>query len=369
MSAEAKAPTAKPRTRRKAPAKAATTQPKAVKSSDKKPLSLALQGGGSHGAFAWVVMDRLLEEDCFDIKGIVGTSAVAMNASYAAYGLAKGSAPGAREKLGEFWGKISAASAKGPIQPSPLDRLMGVGNMDFSPMFAMFDMMSKFASPYQLNPMNLNPLRDVLEDVIDFEWMHSEEAAQLFICASNVMTGKMKVFTEKDFSIDAVLAPACLPFMFQAVQIDGEHYWDGGYMGNPPLYPLIYSGVCQDILIVQLNPINIEEVPKISKAILDRINTISFNSSLMREMRVIDFMSKLIDNGFDDGGKLKRMFIHTVDGEESLRNFGVSSKLNASRDFLDHFFTLGRAEGEAFFDTAYDKVGVESSTDIEKKFF
>lgn len=339
----------------------------------RKPLMVALQGGGSHGAFAWGVLDRLFEEDCFDVTAIVGTSAGAMNASVAAYGLARGGPSGARDKLAEFWGKISDASRMSPLQPSWLDKLHGPGNMDYSPFFAVFDMMSKFASPYQMNPLNLNPLREVLEEAIDFEWMHSEDAVKLFICASNVMTGKIRVFTEKDLSIDAVLASACLPFMFQAVEIDGEHFWDGGYMGNPPLFPLIYEGGGSDILIVQLNPITITELPTTSQAILDRVNTLSFNSSLMREMRVIDFMSKLIDRGIESGlegaADLKRIFIHTVDGEETLRDFGVSSKLNADRDFLDHLFAAGRAEGAAFIDAHFDKVGVASSTNIEEKFF
>ena len=334
----------------------------------KKAISLALQGGGSHGAFAWGVLDRIFEADCFDVKSIVGTSAGAMNASVAAYGLARGGPEGAREKLREFWGKISASSANSPLRPSWIDKMHGPGNMDFSPFFAAFDMMSRFASPYQFNPMNVNPLRDVIDDVIDFDWMHDETAVKLFICASNVMTGKIKVFTQKDLSIDAVLASACLPFMFQAVEIDGEHYWDGGYMGNPPLFPLIYEGGASDILIVQLNPINITELPTTAQAILDRINTISFNSSLMREMRVIDFMSKLIDGGMDAGGTLKRIYIHTVDGEETLREFGVSSKLNADMDFLKLLFDAGRREGEAFIEAHFDKVGVQSSTDISQKF-
>lgn len=334
----------------------------------KKPLMLALQGGGSHGAFAWGALDRIFEEDCFDIKSIVGTSAGAMNASVAAYGLARGGPDGAREKLREFWGKISDASRMSPLQPSWLDKMHGPGNMDYSPFFAVFDMVSKFVSPYQMNPMNMNPLRDVLEEVIDFDWMHTEDAVKLFICASNVMTGKIRVFTQKDLTIDSVLASACLPFMFQAVEIEGEHFWDGGYMGNPPLFPLIYEGGCSDILIVQLNPINIAELPKTSQAILDRVNTLSFNSSLMREMRVINFMSKLIDKGIDDDGELKRIFIHTIDGEETLREFGVSSKLNADRSFLEHLFEAGRHEGQLFIEKHFDEVGIQSSTDIEQKF-
>lgn len=334
----------------------------------KKPISLALQGGGSHGAFAWGVLDRLFEADAFDVKAIVGTSAGAMNASVAAYGLARGGPAGAREALAAFWGRISDAARRSPLQPTWLDRMMGLGNVEYSPAFAMMDVMSRFASPYQLNPMNVNPLRDVLAASIDFDWMHEETAVKLFICASNVMTGRIRVFTQKDLSIEAVLASACLPFMFQAVEIDGEHYWDGGYMGNPPLYPLIYEGGCSDILLVQLNPVEIDELPKTAQQILDRINTLSFNSSLMREMRVISFVSKLIDNGYDDGGRLRRVFIHTVDGQDVLKEFGVSSKLNADREFLTHLFEAGRREGERFLAEHLADVGVRSSTDIDTKF-
>jgi NTE family protein len=182
------------------------------------------------------------------------------------------------------------------------------------------------------------------------------------------MTGRHRVFRETEVSVDAVLASACLPFMFQAVQVDGEHYWDGGYMGNPPLYPLFYHTDTPDVLIVQINPINIRELPTTAQAILDRINTLSFNSSLMREMRAINFVTKLIDRGIDDGGRLKRVNIHTIDAEDHLGKLSISSKLNADWAFLSDLHAVGREKASEFIRDHYDKIGVCSSTDIETKF-
>jgi NTE family protein len=183
-----------------------------------------------------------------------------------------------------------------------------------------------------------------------------------------VLTGRIRVFECREMCIEAVLASACLPFLFQAVEVAGEHYWDGGYMGNPPIFPLIYNCAARDVVLIMVNPIVIDEVPKTAQAIFDRINTLSFNSSLMREMRAIQFVTKLVDGGFTDGGRLKRMFIHCIDAEDEMRKLGVSSKLNAQRDFLMYLHRLGRSRGEAFLDAHYDKLGAASSTDIVERF-
>ena len=334
-------------------------------------INLALQGGGAHGAFAWGVIDRLLEEPGLEVDGIVGTSAGAMNAAVAAYGLAIGGPEGGRQMLRTFWKKISDAARYSPLQPTPWEKMMNPrgGSLDTSPGYVVMDFLSRMFSPYQLNPGNQNPLRDVLASVIDFERMHNEGKIKLFICASNVMTGRIKVFDKRHVTVDAVLASACLPFLFQAVEIDGEHFWDGGYMGNPPLYPLIYNTETRDILIIQLNPINIPELPTTAQAILDRINTLSFNSSLLREMRAVHFVSEPIDGGFNGGGKLQRIHFDTVDGEELLADLGVSSKVNADWDFLMFLFESGRQRGEHFLAAHWDKIGRESSTNVEEKFF
>lgn len=360
---------ARPAAPKRVAPKRKVSSPKLAKSGKKK-INLALQGGGAHGAFAWGVIDRLLEDDRLEIDGIVGTSAGAMNAAVTAYGLALGGPEMARAKLQEFWGKISDAAKNSPLKPSMFDKMMkpGSGSLDMSPGWMVMDALSRVMSPYQLNPMNINPLRDVLSSVLDCETLHKQSKAKLFICASNVLTGKIKVFNEGNVTVEAVLASACLPFMFQAVEVDGEFYWDGGYMGNPPIYPLIYHCDSNDVLIVQLNPIKIPEVPKTSQAILDRINTLSFNSSLMREMRAINFVTKLIENGFTDGGRLKPMLIHTIDAEEEVCAMGVSSKLNAQWDFLSSLYEMGREKASGFLDKHFDDLGERSSTNIEEKF-
>lgn len=335
----------------------------------KKSLKLALQGGGAHGAFTWGVLDRLLDDDRIEIEALVGTSAGAMNAAVAAYGLGQGGPAKAKELLELFWRKSSEAGKKGPLQPSPIDKLFSIGNMDFSPMYHFFNSLSQVMSPYQLNPSNMNPLRDIIAEVVDFEALRANKAAaKLFICATNVKNGRIRVFNRDEVTPDAVMASACLPFLFQAVEIDGNHYWDGGYCGNPPIFPLIYEKGTSDILIVQINPVNIPEVPTTAAAILDRINTLSWNSSLMREMRAIQFVTNLLDTNELNREKYPRVFIHSVDAEETLSKFSVSSKLNPDWDFLCYLRDLGRDKAESFLASHYDDLGKASTTDIVAKF-
>ncbi len=333
-----------------------------------RTLNLALQGGGAHGAFTWGVLDALLERDDIAIEGISGTSAGAMNAAVVAYGLAKDGNRGARTALAAFWEAVGRAARFSPMQPSPIDRWLGPGNMETSPGWIAFDAVSRMVSPYQFNPLNMNPLADLLCSVVDFDFLADSCAAhrvELFLCASNVRTGKIKVFQGQEISPRAVLASACLPFLFQAIEIDGEHYWDGGYMGNPPIFPLIYGTKATDVLIVRLNPIAIDRVPTTPREIADRVNTLSFNSSLMREMRAIAFVTRLIDQGHLDLDRYKRLNVHTIDAEDVFKDLGVSSKLNADAAFLDYLFRLGRARGEAWLQAHGDKIGVESSVDME----
>lgn len=334
----------------------------------KPHLNLALQGGGAHGAFTWGVLDRIFELDLFEIEGIVGTSAGAMNAAVVACGIAQNGAEGARAKMKEFWTAISEAARTGPLQPSVFDKMFSPGNMDFSPMWMTVDAMSKMFSPYQLNPMNLNPLRDTLAGIVDFDEVCHTKRVKLFLCATDCMNGKIHVFKGDEISVDAVLASACLPFMFQAVEIDGHFYWDGGYMGNPPLYPLIYNTEAPDILLCQINPITIDELPTTAQAIMDRINTLSFNSSLMREMRTIDFVGRLIDEDHLDKAKYKQLNIHVVEAEAEMRQLSVSSKLNADWDFLMYLFDIGREKADEWIDLNLDKVGKSSSVDIAAKY-
>jgi len=335
----------------------------------RKPIGLALQGGGSHGAFTWGVLDRLLEVDCFDYQGIVGTSAGAMNAAALAYGLKAGGPQAARDALRTYWELMMKTGAFAPW-PSWVDRMIGDGNMNHSPMFALGDALTRVMSPYQLNPLGFNPIQPVIEKVVDFDALQrlKDVGPKLFLCATNVMNGRVKVFEGEGLSVKAVLASACLPFMYQAVEIDGEHYWDGGYMGNPPIFPIFYNCDVRDVLIVQITPINLDKLPTTATEIFDRINGLSFNSSLMREMRVIQFINGLVKKGFDDGGKLKEAFIHTIDAEDVMNKLGASSQANLDRDYITRLFELGRERAQGFLDAHFAQVGVGSSTDIAQRF-
>jgi NTE family protein len=333
-----------------------------------KPINLALQGGGSHGAFAWGVLDRILEDERVAIEGIVGTSAGAMNAVVTAYGLTVGSNEGARRSLQRFWEAVVEMGACSVMQPSWFDRIVSPGNLDYSPSWIAMDTLSRVFSPYQMNPGNYHPLRDILSEQVDFEELRQSDKVKLFVCASNVRTNRLRVFEHGDISVEAVLASSCLPSLFQAVEINGDHYWDGGYMGNPPIFPIIYNCRSADVLLIMINPIQTKQVPQTAQAILDRINTLSFNSSLMREMRAINFVNRLVDSGFDDGGRLKKMLIHCIDAEDEMSNLGVSSKLNVEREFLRWLFELGRSRADVFLKDHFDKIGWESSTSIEQRF-
>ncbi|NWG46900.1 MAG: patatin-like phospholipase family protein [Alphaproteobacteria bacterium] len=329
-----------------------------------RTVNLALQGGGAHGAFAWGVLDRLLEEDRLAFEGVSATSAGAMNAAVLAYGLTLGGREGAKRALAGFWRRIARSSTLSPLQPSVFDRITHNHALDASPGFVIFDLVTRLLSPYQFNPLNFNPLRRVLEDCVDFEVLRQRSALKLFISATNVRSGKIRIFRNEELSADAVLASACLPFLFQATQIDGEAYWDGGYMGNPAIYPLIYGCETRDVVVVHINPIERPEVPRTAPEILNRMNEISFNSSLMREMRAIAFVSRLIDEKTirDDGHK--RMLIHAIEDQDFMRGLGVSSKLNSDWEFLMHLHEVGRASADRWLSAHYGSLGRDSSIDL-----
>src|SRR5271166_1684968 len=284
---------------------------------ERKTVSLALQGGGAHAAFGWGVLDSLLEDERIDIEGISATSAGAMNAVCVAYGMATGGRQAARQALAGFWGRAADAASWSPLQPSWYDRFTRNWGLEWSPGFVGFEMVSRLFSPYEFNPLNLNPLRDALVATVDFETLRkSSSPIRLFLAATNVRTGKVKIFQREEISAEAVLASACLPFLFQAVEIDGEHYWDGGYMGNPAIFPLIYGCESRDVVVVHINPIERRELPRTARDILNRVNEISFNSSLMREMRAIHFVTELIESGQLAPGRMKQMLIHAISGDE-----------------------------------------------------
>ncbi len=334
----------------------------------RKLINLALQGGGAHGAFTWGVLDKLLEDGRIRIESISGTSAGAMNAVVVADGLMKGGEAQARAALDAFWKAVSDAARASPIQRSPIDVFMGNWSLDASPSYIFFDLLGRVASPYALNPLNINPLRDLVEAQVDFETVRACDKMKIFISATNVETGRVKVFRRHELTADAVMASACLPFMFHAVEIDGVPYWDGGYMGNPVLFPFFRSCRSSDVVIVQINPLVRAGTPRTAREILNRVNEISFNSSLMREFRAIDFVRRLIEEGKLDSGDYKDVLVHMVHAEEELKPLGASSKLNAEWVFLTHLRDIGYRAAGQWLDETFDKLGREASIDLRALF-
>lgn len=329
-----------------------------------KVVNLALQGGGSHGAFTWGVLDRLLEDNRIGIEGISGTSAGAFNAVVLVDGFMRDGIDGARQALHDFWKAVSKQARTSPIQRSPLNILTGDWNLDNSPGYLWFDIVSRMASPYEINPLNLNPLRDLLERQVDFERITHCEHIKLFVSATNVHSGRVRVFSCGEITLDAVLASACLPFVFQAVEIDDVPYWDGGYMGNPVLFPFFDACDSDDIVIVQINPIERRDTPKTAQDILNRVNEITFNSSLLKEFRAIHFVSRLIEDGKLDRADYKQERVHRIQGEEFLNPLGASSKLNAEWAFLQHLFEAGRNAANDWIEENFDALGKRSSIDL-----
>ena len=333
-----------------------------------KPVSLALQGGGSHGAFTWGVLDRLLEDERIEFEAISGTSAGAMNAAVVADGLTRGGRDGARAALERFWDAVAHIGRFGPIQRGPFEIAAGSWNLHDSPSYILFDWMSRYFSPYQFNPLNYNPLLEVLRQEVDFARVCACVKTRLFIAATNVRSGKIRIFENPELSAEAIMASACLPHLFQAVEIDGEPYWDGGYMGNPAIYPLIYNCQTRDVVIVQINPMMREETPQTTPDILDRLNEINFNSSLMREMRAIAFVSRLLEEHRLDAHRYKRMLIHRIDAAPDMNSLGASSKLNADREFLAYLRDQGRQVAKAWLRENFAALGERSTVDIAEDY-
>ena len=326
-------------------------------------IDLALQGGGSHGAFTWGVLDRLLEEPWLAIAGISGTSAGAMNAAVLADGWATGGAAGAREALEKYWRSVSRAAAFSPMQRSPLDRLMGRWSLDNSPAYIFTDLMSRLLSPYDLNPTGFNPLRTILAESIDFERL-ARAPVKLFVTATRVRTGRGRIFRNAEITADVLLASACLPTMFRAVEIDGEPYWDGGYAGNPTITPLVRETEAHDTVLVQINPTERPEEPRTAAEILNRLNEISFNSPLAKELRMIALLRQVADPGNGEGARWAQMKMHRIKSD-MLTSFGASSKLNAEWAFVSKLREEGRRAAGEFLDRHGADLGVRSTSDLD----
>ena len=326
-------------------------------------VDLALQGGGSHGAFTWGVLDRLLEEPWLKIEAISGTSAGAMNGAVLVSGFMQGGTQGARAALDTYWRRVADAARFSPIQRSPLDRLMNRWSLDTSPAYLAMDLMSRVFSPYSLNPFGINPISNILRDSIDFAHL-GEASIKLFITATNVHTGRGRVFRNKDLTPDVLLASACLPTLFQAVEIDGEPYWDGGYVGNPTITPLVRESEAADVILVQINPRERRETPRTATEILNRLNEISFNSPLMKELRMIALLRQAADPGSGEGARWAQMRTHRILSDQ-LAEFGASSKLNAEEAFLTMLKEEGRRCADAFLREHGDDLGKRSTADLE----
>ncbi len=334
----------------------------------KKFINLALQGGGAHGAFTWGVLDRLLSEERIVIEGISGTSAGAMNAVVLAHGIMENGRNGARKALYDFWKALSEVALFNPFKRAPWDVASGNWNLDNSPAYLAFDIMTRIFSPYQLNPLNINPLRDILTSIVDFNKVCECEEIKLFISATRVRDGQVEVFNRKRLSPEMILASACIPFLYQAVTVEGEDYWDGGYMGNPVLFPFAYRCSCNDVVIVQVNPLECTQTPKTAREILNRINEITFNSSLLQELWSIDFIGRLLDEGSLDASRYRKMLLHLISGEDELKAFNASSKMNPEWDFFTKLHEIGWKKAGAWLDRHFELLGREPTLDLRSMF-
>ena len=326
-------------------------------------VDFALQGGGSHGAYTWGVLDRLIEEPWLRIEAISGTSAGAMNAALVVDGWMQGGAEGARAALDAYWRRVSRAAAFSPLQRSPLDRLMGRWTLDTSPAYVVMDLMARVLSPYDLNPLGFNPLRTILTDSINFGRL-ARAPIRLFITATNVRTGRGRIFRNAEITADVLLASACLPTMFQAIEIDGDPYWDGGYAGNPTLTPLVRESDAHDTILVQINPRERPDRPRTASEVLDRLNEISFNSPLMKELRMIALLRQVADPGHGEGARWAGMRVHRI-MSDVLADFGASSKLNAEWEFVSLLKDEGRKCADAFLTAHGDDIGKQSTADLD----
>jgi NTE family protein len=336
-----------------------------TKTSSRDPVlvDLALQGGGAHGAFTWGVLDRLLEEPWLGIEGISGTSAGAMNAAVLADGFARDGADGARTALEAYWRSVSDAARFSPFRRGPLDVVLGRWSLDSSPMFIAMDIMSRLWSPYDLNPGGANPLKSILAGAIDFERL-KHSPIKLFITATNVRTGRGRVFRNPEITPDVLLASACLPTLFQAVEIDGENYWDGGYSGNPTMTPLVRELESDDTILIPINPVERTGTPESAREILNRLNEVSFNAVLLKELKMIALLRQVADPGNSEGAQWAKMRIHLV-RNDIMGTLGYSSKMNAEWDFISMLRDEGRRAGDQFLTANGDALGKRSSVDLD----
>ncbi|MEX0281495.1 MAG: patatin-like phospholipase family protein [Arenibacterium sp.] len=339
-----------------------------------KRINLALQGGGAHGAFTWGVLDTLLRDERIEIAGISGTSAGALNGAALKAGMVENGRQGALEKLGWLWGKVGAVEVPGfsawmtGVAAGPVARAI-----EFSPLFAWSDLASRVTSPYAYGPFYSNPLKPIV-DRFDYDKVCAKDGPELFICATRVQSGKIRVFQGDEISTDAILASACLPTLFKAVEIEdpktgrSEPYWDGGYTGNPALFPLFDTHLPDDIVIVNINPLERNDLPVTPQQIQNRINEISFNSSLLRELRAISFVQRLLRDGVMKTDEMARVLIHMIADDELMNDLSVATKLIPNPAVLNRLKTSGQKAAEQFLSAHFEDLNRESSIDLKSMY-
>lgn len=333
-----------------------------------KKICLALQGGGAYGAFTWGILDKFLEAECFEIDAISATSSGGVNAIILAHALTVGSYKDARASLYDLWRTISELGEKhSPLRENPIENLMGY-DFTYQLTFHLYDTLTRIYSPYILNPLNYNPLRIMLEQKIDFDQLHKENKIKIFLGATNVKTGQLRIFSNKEITVDTVMASACLPDIYQAVEIDNEYYWDGGFLGNPAIFPLLYNSNVDDVVIISTNPFVRSALPITSSEIENRLNEISFNSSLLRELRVIGYLTKMIDEGYikdEFKDKIRRKFMHLVSSDSVMNRYQLRNKYKWHWDSLQELRDLGRMVAKEWLERNFESIGVKSSLNFD----
>jgi NTE family protein len=345
-----------------------TTPRRPARSTAARAIDLALQGGGSHGAFTWGVLDRLLEEPWLEFDGVSGTSAGALNAGVLATGYARGGRRGAREALAAFWNEVAVQGAcfggaanRGALPPAIAQWL------PWNPMTWWWNELTRIASPYQFNPLDINPLRDVVRRHVDIDAVRRGPLT-VFVNATSVHSGRPRIFRREDLSHEALLASACLPQLFRAVQIDGEPYWDGGYSGNPALWPLIYETASLDLVLVKIDPLVRAATPDTPLEIQDRLNEVTFNAGLVSEMRAIAFVHKLHREGQIDTRRYKDLRLHMIGDDAAMLRYPASSKLDSSAALLRELHGLGRNAAVRWLVEDAPQVGRRSTLDVRRVF-
>lgn len=327
------------------------------------PLNLALQGGGAHGAFTWGVLDALLADGRFSFEGVSGTSAGAMNAACLAHGLMVGGRDGARAALAEFWTAVARSS--------PFDQSKTPAGL--APAMKMMLQWTEHLSPEQLNPLDLNPLRDIIGKQIDFERLRRESPVKLFIAATHANSGKLRIFREHELTVDSLLASACLPTIHRTVMIDGEPYWDGGYSANPAVFPLFYECRTDDILLVLLTPLHYSETPESAQDIRVRLRELAFNATFLREMRMFAHLREQVGgawlpiNAFIQ--RMNRLRFHAISADALLGALPAESKLTVNLEFLEALRDDGRSHAEAWLKEHGTAVGRRPTLDLGKLFY